>query len=60
MDAVDENQNVGADGVGVVHQCRDWEKVYDYVIENQGLEIWNKTSTKAPASAIMPSMPMPM
>ncbi|KAF7971434.1 hypothetical protein HWV62_28575 [Athelia sp. TMB] len=56
LDAVDENSNVGADGVGVVHQCRDWEKVYDYVIENQGLEIWNKTSTKAPASVMMPSM----
>lgn len=58
LDKVDDNSNVGADGVGVVHQCKDWEKVYQYVIENQGLEIWNQTSTKAPAPA-SPMMSMP-
>ncbi|KIM73563.1 hypothetical protein PILCRDRAFT_93002 [Piloderma croceum F 1598] len=25
----------GTDGVGVVHVCRDWEKVYDFVEKNQ-------------------------
>jgi hypothetical protein len=25
----------GTDGVGVVHICRDWEKVYDFVEKNQ-------------------------
>lgn len=61
LDKVDDGGNVGADGVGVVHQCRDWEKVYQYVIDNQSLEIWNKTTTKVtPTSAMMamPSMEM--
>jgi hypothetical protein len=25
----------GTDGLGVVHICRDWEKVYDFVEKNQ-------------------------
>jgi hypothetical protein len=25
----------GTDGVGVVHICRDWEKVYDFFEKNQ-------------------------
>ena len=24
----------GTDGVGVMHVCRDWEKVYDFVEDN--------------------------
>ncbi|KAH7919979.1 hypothetical protein BV22DRAFT_1040402, partial [Leucogyrophana mollusca] len=35
----------GSDGVSVVHVCRDWEKVYDYVRMNQMSEVWNSTST---------------
>ncbi|GBE82097.1 hypothetical protein SCP_0404760 [Sparassis crispa] len=29
------NKPNGTDGLGVVHICRDWEKVYDFVDENQ-------------------------
>ncbi|KAJ7189033.1 hypothetical protein C8R46DRAFT_1157776 [Mycena filopes] len=29
------NSEGGTDGVGVVHVCRDWQKVYDFVEENQ-------------------------
>jgi hypothetical protein len=29
------NQVNGTDGLGVVHVCRDWEKVYEFVEENQ-------------------------
>jgi hypothetical protein len=25
----------GTDGIGVVHVCRDWEKVYDFVEQNK-------------------------
>ncbi|KAH7921602.1 hypothetical protein BV22DRAFT_1038476 [Leucogyrophana mollusca] len=35
----------GSDGVSVVHVCRDWEKVYDYVRMNQMSEVWNSTDT---------------
>ncbi|KAH7920213.1 hypothetical protein BV22DRAFT_1074311 [Leucogyrophana mollusca] len=40
----DSGKLVGTDGVGVVHVCRDWEKVYDFVRENQMGEVWNRTS----------------
>ncbi|KAJ7022735.1 hypothetical protein C8F04DRAFT_1137192 [Mycena alexandri] len=29
------NSAKGTDGLGIVHVCRDWEKVYDFVEENQ-------------------------
>lgn len=45
LDTVDGGQLVGADGVGVVHECRDWEKVYEFVISNQLSGVWNKTKT---------------
>ncbi|KAH7927016.1 hypothetical protein BV22DRAFT_1061761 [Leucogyrophana mollusca] len=44
---VDENGVlVGTDGVGVVHVCRDWEKVYDFVRTNQMSELWNVTNAQ--------------
>ncbi|KAJ7866474.1 hypothetical protein B0H13DRAFT_2066709 [Mycena leptocephala] len=30
----------GSDGLGMVHVCRDWEKVYDFVEQNQLKHIW--------------------
>jgi len=36
----------GTDGLGVVHVCRDWQKVYDFVEDNQRKRM-NKT-TKDP------------
>ncbi|KAH7915141.1 hypothetical protein BJ138DRAFT_1142421 [Hygrophoropsis aurantiaca] len=35
----------GTDGIGVVHVCRDWEKVYDFVRENHKRSEWNKTGS---------------
>lgn len=29
------NSAKGTDGLGIVHVCRDWQKVYDFVEENQ-------------------------
>jgi hypothetical protein len=29
------NTEKGTDGLGIVHVCRDWQKVYDFVEENQ-------------------------
>ncbi|KAJ7642961.1 hypothetical protein DFH06DRAFT_1426664, partial [Mycena polygramma] len=29
------NMEGGTDGIGTVHVCRDWQKVYDFVEENQ-------------------------
>ncbi|KAJ7143528.1 hypothetical protein C8R43DRAFT_953969 [Mycena crocata] len=29
------NSPKGTDGLGIVHVCRDWQKVYDFVEENQ-------------------------
>jgi hypothetical protein len=31
------NQGNATDGLGSVHVCRDWQKVYDFVEENQRL-----------------------
>ncbi|KAH7921604.1 hypothetical protein BV22DRAFT_721338 [Leucogyrophana mollusca] len=46
LDVDDDNGKLTAtDGVGVVHVCRDWEKVYDYVRMNQMSEVWNSTDT---------------
>ncbi|KAF7299742.1 hypothetical protein HMN09_00980100 [Mycena chlorophos] len=36
------NREHGTDGLGVVHVCRDWRKVYSFVAQNQ-LEHANKT-----------------
>ncbi|KAJ7122689.1 hypothetical protein C8R43DRAFT_1032262 [Mycena crocata] len=33
LDALNFEQ--GTDGLGIVHVCRDWQKVYDFVEENQ-------------------------
>jgi hypothetical protein len=37
------NSKLGTDGLGIVHVCRDWQKVYDFVEENQ-LRYLNGTS----------------
>lgn len=47
LDRTGENGMVGADGVGTVHVCRDWEKVYEFVHENHKSEAWNSSSSTA-------------
>ncbi|KAH7913567.1 hypothetical protein BJ138DRAFT_1058742 [Hygrophoropsis aurantiaca] len=43
LDVSDEDGTLaGTDGVGVVHVCRDWEKVYEYVWANQMSDKWHK------------------
>ena len=37
------NSAHGTDGLGVVHVCRDWRKVYDFVEENQKRRMRNTT-----------------
>ncbi|KAJ7642997.1 hypothetical protein DFH06DRAFT_924809, partial [Mycena polygramma] len=39
-----ENMEGGTDGIGTVHICRDWRKVYDFVEENQ-LKYMNTSSS---------------
>ena len=46
MDATDDNGNiVGTDGVGSTHVCRDWQRVYEFVTENQKGPLW-ETATE--------------
>jgi hypothetical protein len=40
------NTEKGTDGLGIVHVCRDWQKVYDFVEENQ-LRHANSTKKEA-------------
>jgi hypothetical protein len=35
LDPLNAANGKGTDGLGVVHVCRDWQKVYDFVEENQ-------------------------
>ena len=35
----------GTNGLGVVHICRDWQKVYDFVEENQIRHMKNRTAS---------------
>ncbi|KAH7927383.1 hypothetical protein BV22DRAFT_1127419 [Leucogyrophana mollusca] len=44
MNVSDEGKLIGTDGVGIVHVCRDWEKVYEFVRTNQMGDYWNRTS----------------
>ncbi|KAG1861300.1 hypothetical protein F4604DRAFT_1587943 [Suillus subluteus] len=30
----------GTDGLNVIHVCRDWSQLYDYIIENQNGPLW--------------------
>jgi hypothetical protein len=36
----------GTDGVGVVHVCRDWQKVYDFVEDNHNRRRQMNKTTK--------------
>jgi hypothetical protein len=38
------NSAKGTDGLGIVHVCRDWQRVYDFVEENQWQHMKNATT----------------
>jgi len=42
INIADEDGTPGANGVGTVHVCRDWQKAYDFVTENQKSAVWNE------------------
>ncbi|KAH7923006.1 hypothetical protein BV22DRAFT_1016200, partial [Leucogyrophana mollusca] len=38
---------MSADEIGVVHICRDWEKVYDCVRTSHMSSVWNSTRVRS-------------
>ncbi|KZP12200.1 hypothetical protein FIBSPDRAFT_1050224 [Athelia psychrophila] len=39
-----EDGSPGANGVGTVHVCKDWQRAYDFVTDNQKSAVWNSPS----------------
>ncbi|KAH7924979.1 hypothetical protein BV22DRAFT_1112544 [Leucogyrophana mollusca] len=47
LDVDDGERLIGTDGIGVVHVCRDWERVYDFVRTNHMSSVWNSTHVQS-------------